>query len=328
MSIVFVVYSIDVSWMKIRKAMNIIEFITHFPDEESCEIFLKTYRENSGIYCKTCKYFSKQYWFSGNKFFECSKCRRRTSLKAGTVMESSNLSLHIWFTAFLLMSATKKGFSCLEFQRQLGLKRYETAFNLMHKIRTVMGKRDDLYLLKGMVEYDEAYVEKATKKVVQERLKRGKGSQKQAIVAVASESTPLEDPLSGKKSSHCGFLKMKVLGDVTRESVEEFVKESIDSKVVLFTDKNAAYVNLEKMVEQHIKVKSSSESTNGVLNWVHTAISNLKKNLLGIYHMVSEKYLQNYLDEFAYKLNRRYFGEKLFNRLIIASVYPYVQLSE
>ena len=54
-----------------------------------------------------------------------------------------------------------------------------------------MGKRDDLNLLKGMVEYDEAYVEKAPKKVVQERLKRGNGSQKQAIVAVASESTPL-----------------------------------------------------------------------------------------------------------------------------------------
>jgi hypothetical protein len=61
----------------------------------------------------------------------------------------------------------------------------------MHKIRTVMGKRDDLNLLKGMVEYDEAYVEKAPKKVFQERLKRGNGSQKQAIVAVASESTPL-----------------------------------------------------------------------------------------------------------------------------------------
>lgn len=115
---------------------------------------------------------------------------------------------------------------------------------------------------------------------------------------------------------------------MTRESVEYFVKESIDSKAVLFTDKNAAYVNLERMVEEHIKVKSTSESTNGVLNWVHTAISNLKKNLLGIYHMVSEKYLQNYLDEFVYKLNRRYFGEKLFNRLIIASVYPYVQHSE
>jgi hypothetical protein len=79
-------------------------------------------------------------------------------------MESSNFSLHTWFTAFLLMSATKNGFSCLEFQRQLGLKRYQTAFSLMHKIRTVIGKRDDLNFLNGMVEYDEAYVEKPTKR--------------------------------------------------------------------------------------------------------------------------------------------------------------------
>lgn len=318
----------DVSWIKIHKAMNIFEFITHFPNEESCEYYLKLHRERTGTFCKTCQIISKHYWFSGKKFFECSKCRRRTSLKAGTVMESSNLSLHTWFTAFLLMSATKKGFSCLEFQRQLGLKRYETAFNLMHKIRTVMGKRDGLYLLKGMVEYDEAYVEKATKKAIQEQLKRGKGSQKQAIVAVASESTPLEDPDSGSKSRHCGFFKMKILKDVTSESVEGFIADSLNPKSVLFTDKNPAYVNLEKMVENHIKVKSSASTTKGDLNWVHVAISNLKKNLLGIYHMVSEKYLQNYLDEFVYKLNRRYFGEKLFDRLIIASIYSYVQNTE
>lgn len=191
--------------------MNILNFINTFPDEESCEEFLKTFRQKAGVYCKTCSGMTKHYWFSGRKFFECSKCRRRTSLKAGTVMESSNLPLHTWFTAFLLMSATKKGFSCLEFQRQIGLKRYETAFNLMHKIRSVMGKRDNLYLLKGMVEYDEAYVEKATREEVQKYLKRGKGSQKQAIVAVASESTPLEDLESGKKSRHCGFFKMNIL---------------------------------------------------------------------------------------------------------------------
>jgi hypothetical protein len=91
------------------------------------------------------------------------------------------------------------------------------------------------------------------------------------------------------------FFKLKVLVDVTRESVEGFVKESIDTKSVLFTDKNPDYVNLEKMVENLIKVKSYYESVNGDLNWVHTDISNLKRNLLGIYHMVSEKYLQIYL---------------------------------
>ncbi|MCH7410530.1 IS1595 family transposase [Belliella sp. DSM 111904] len=304
--------------------MNIIDFITHFPDEESCEKFLKAYREKEGVYCKTCSSFTRQYWFSGKKFFEYSKCRRRTSLKAGTIMESSNLTLHTWFTAFLLMSATKKGFSCLEFQRQLGLSRYETAFNLMHKIRSIMGKRDSTYMLKGMVEYDEAYVEKAVDEELKNQLKRGKGSQRQAIVAVAAESTPLEDENTGEKSKHCGFFKMKVIPDASASSFEGFVNDAIDKESVLITDKNQAYVNLEKLVECHIKVKSSEKSTNDELNWVHTAISNLKKNLLGIYHMVTEKYLQNYLDEFVYKLNRRYFGEKLFDRLIIAAIQTYV----
>lgn len=72
-------------------------------------------------------------------------------------MDSSNLPLQTWFTAFLLMSATIKGFSYFVFQRQLGFKRYAAAFNLIHKIKTVMGKRNDLYLLTGMVEYDEVF---------------------------------------------------------------------------------------------------------------------------------------------------------------------------
>lgn len=143
-------------------------------------------------------------------------------------------------------------------------------------------------------------------------------------MAVASESTPLEDSLSRKKRRHCGFFKFKLFRDVTKESVVEFMKDSIDPKSVLFTDKNIAYVNLEKIVENHIKVKSSSESANGDLNWIHTAISKMKNNLLGIYHMISEKHLQSNLNEFAYKLNRRYFGNKLFERLNIASVYAYV----
>ena len=151
-----------------------------------------------------------------------------------------------------------------------------------------------------------------------------KEAKNQAVVAVASESTPLKDPESGKKSRHCGFFKMKVLHEVTKESVEQFVEVAVTPKTVLFTNKNTAYYNLERLADEHIKIKSSPDSTKGDLNWVHLVISNLKKNLLGINHMVSEKYLQNYLNEFVYKLNRRYFGEKLFNRLIIASIYPFL----
>ncbi len=66
---------------------------------------------------------------------------------------------------------------------------------MMHRIRDAMGKRDDLYQLKGMIEFDEGHFKKATSKHT--KLKRGKGSQKQINVAVMAESTPLEDPTTG-----------------------------------------------------------------------------------------------------------------------------------
>lgn len=305
--------------------MNIIDFINYFPDEESCEIYLKAHRERAGIRCRSCSAITHHYWFSGAKFFECSKCRRRSSLKSGTVMEKSKLSLHTWFLAFMLMSATKKGFSCLEFQRQLGLSRYETAFRLMHKIRVYMGKRDALYTLKDMIEFDEGYIGIATPGRVKDQLKRGKGSQRKAEVGVSAESIPLEDLDTGKTSRFCGYFKMEVLGKVDGNHIKQFIKKNTEGDIVLFTDKNTVYSQLEDIVETHFTVVSGKDSTNDTLRWVHKAISNLKRKLLGINHMITYKYLQNYLNEFVYKLNRRYFGDRLFDRLIIAGIYPYVQ---
>ena len=102
---------------------------------------------------------------------------------------------------------------------------------------------------------------------------------------------------------------------------------SIAKDSVLFTDKSSSYLNLSDYVEMHISDKSTKETTNGMLRWVHIAISNAKRNLLGIYHSVKDLYLQNYLDEFCYKLNRRGL-ESIFERLVIASVNFSLQTTE
>ncbi|SIT96750.1 ISXO2-like transposase domain-containing protein, partial [Epilithonimonas bovis DSM 19482] len=86
------------------------------------------------------------------------------------------------------------------------------------------------------------------------------------------------------------------------------------------TDKSTSYVDISDFVELHITEKSDKETTNETLKWVHITISNAKRNLLGNYHKIKRKYLQLYLNEFIYKLNRRYFGDKLFERLIIANI--------
>lgn len=288
-----------------------------FPDEGSCRAHFKTQREKQGISCKKCGCI-KHYWLKGKEQWQCSSCNFRTCLRSGTMMEYGKLPIQKWYLAMLMMTATKKGISALELQRQLGHTRYESIWSMMHKIRTAMGKRDDLYKLAGMLELDEGYFTKSTPQSTQ--LKRGKGSQKQQNVAVIAESTELESIESGKKSKQCRYFKMKVLEDHKSVSINAVVQENIDEKSVVFSDRSASYIDISQYVEVHVSEKSNHEVTQTTLKWVHIAISNAKRWLLGIHHKIKGKYLQNYLNEFCYKLNRRYFGDKLFDRGLIALI--------
>lgn len=105
------------------------------------------------------------------------------------------------------------------------------------------------------------------------------------------------------------------------------VAGSVSPESVLFTDKSASYVNFAVLVEAHIMERSTKETTVETLKWAHIAISNAKRNFLGVYHKVKGEYLQSCLDEFVYKLNRRYFNS-IFERLVVASVYPYWYTNE
>lgn len=297
--------------------MNLLKFIEEFPDEKSCRTHLKNLREKEGIVCKKCQN-TKHYYLKNKQQWQCSECRFRTTLRSGTMMESSKLPIRDWFIAMAFMTYSKKGISAKELQRQLGHKRYEPVWFMMHKIRDAMGKRDDRYKLEDMVEFDEGYFETATKESDKQNLKRGRGSQRQSNVAVMAESTPLEDIETGKKSKHVRYFKMKVLESHLSDEINETVPNNINETSIVFSDKSTSYVDISEYVEVHITEKSTKETTVNTLKWVHIAISNAKRTLLGIHHKIKGKYLQNYLNEFCYKLNRRYFGDKLFDRLLIA----------
>lgn len=113
---------------------------------------------------------------------------------------------------------------------------------------------------------------------------------------------------------------MKKLESHKKAEVNKLVVEFIREKAVIFSDRSTSYVDFTELVEAHMSEKSTKELTETTLKWVHITISNAKRNLLGVYHMIKGKYLQAYLDEFCYKLNRRYFAERLFDRLVIAIV--------
>ena len=304
-------------WIK-QLDMNLFSFSAHFGTEDDCREHFKLERDKIGLTCKCGS--TEHFWIKSRLSYECKKCRSRTSLKSGTVMENSNLSFLIWYKTMFLMSVTKKGFSAKEIQKQLGLKRYEPVWAMVHKLRKAMGNRDAKYTLEGMIEFDEAYFTVESSEIEQEKGIRGKGAVGKQNVAMMAESTPLEDIDSGKKEKQVRFFKAKVLNGHNGEEINETIKESIDNQSIVFTDKSASYVDIADFVELHIMEKSSKETTEETLKWVHIAISNAKRNLLGNYHKIKRKYLQLYLNEFIYKLNRRYFGDRLFERLIIANI--------
>ena len=298
--------------------MNLFSFSAHFGTEDDCRNHFKSERDKIGIICKCGS--REHFWIKSRLSYECKKCRSRTSLKSGTVMENSNLSFLIWYKTMFLMSVTKKGFSAKEIQKQLGLKRYEPVWAMVHKLRRAMGNRDAKYTLEGMIEFDEAYFTVASSEVEHEKGIRGKGAVGKQNVAMMAESTPLEDIDTGRKEKQVRFFKAKVLDGHGGEEISETIKESLDNQSIVFTDKSTSYVDIADFVELHVMEKSSKETTEETLKWVHIAISNAKRNLLGNYHKIKRKYLQLYLNEFIYKLNRRYFGDRLFERLIIANI--------
>jgi hypothetical protein len=301
--------------------MKLLEFNKHYPDEASCKASFKSYREKEGIQCRKCGGTS-HYWKKNREQWECKVCKFRTTLKSGTVMQSSKLPYQYWFIAMHLITSTKKSFSAKEIQRQIGHKRYEPIWAMVHKIRSVMGLRDDEYQLDDEIELDEGFFKTVSiTRDKSEPIKRGRGSQQQSTVLVATESKLAQEDYNSKKhgtKKRVKFLKMKVINSLKKEEIANNVLEMVVGGSKIVSDASTSYNDLDKHYELDAKV-IPKEQINVVLPWVHKAISNAKRLLLDIHHRVDDDFLQSYLNEFCYKFNRRHFDD-MFDRLMVAAV--------
>lgn len=304
--------------------MNLIKFIETFPDESSCKIKFKEIRDSEGVVCRKCGN-TDHYWLQTIEQYQCKKCKTRTTLKSGTIMHASNLPFRYWFIAFHLLTSTKKTFSTLELQRQIGHKFYEPIWYKMQKIRSSMGYRDSIYKMDKIVELDEGFFEIVdtdkddSKK--DEPKKRGRGSQKQAkVLVMVSTVYDFNTNKKHNKPTKFRFVKMIMVENLKGETIEAKVSENISYGSVVKTDNYTSYSKLKDRVWCHIPQTIKPKDAGKILPWVHTMIANAKRTLLGVHHMVSAKYAQNYLDEFCYKTNRRNFGDQILERFLIACV--------
>lgn len=298
--------------------MRILDFYKEYPDEDSCRLKFKAIRDKEGVICKKCG-CTEHYWKKDKWSYECKKCRFRTSLRSGTVMQSSKLPFQYWFIAMHLLTSTKKSFSAKEMQRQLGHKRYEPIWAMMHKIRSVMGLRDDGYKLTDSIELDEGFFETVDKdRNKEEPNKRGRGSQKQSTVLVMIESKEnKENKNKHRPSKKVKYLKMKVIENLRSETLNREIEAGVTPGTEAVTDDYSSYKQITEQVE-HTAYKVGKANVDKVLPWVHKAISNAKRLLLDVHHRIDDDFLQNYLNEFCYKFNRRYFDDRTMERLLIA----------
>jgi hypothetical protein len=304
--------------------MNLIKFIESFPDESSCRIKFKEFRDEQGVICRKCG-SKDHYWLKTVEQYQCKQCKTRTSLRSGTVMQASNLPFRHWFIAIHLLTGTKKTFSALELQRQIGHKFYEPIWYMLQKLRMTMGSRDSKYQLDKIVELDEGFFESVDTEKDDDKKstpkKRGRGSQKQTKVMVMASTVHVFNKIKKyNKPTKFRFVRMIVVDNLKGQTVGVKVSENIKYDTVVKTDNYSSYSKIKENVWCHIPQKVNPKDAGKVLPWVHTMISNAKRTLLGVHHMISTKYYQNYLDEFCYKVNRRNFGEQIFDRLLIACV--------
>jgi len=293
--------------------MKLSEIFRKYSNEEKSKLAFKEWRDKQGVCCKKCK-GTEHYWKGDKWQYECKNCGFRTTLRSGTVMEASNLPYQSWMIALGLISATKKSFSALEIQRQLGHKRYEPIWLMMHKIRVCMGRRDDKYKLDGQIEIDEGFFESHREKA-KPTIKR------QVAVLVMIESERVKEPSKNqaRPKRKARYLKMKVLESRKQENLFGEIKTHIRKTGIAITDGAGHYKEMVNILADHFEFNCSDRTlAHKVLPWVHIAISNAKKICLGIHHSIKREYMQNYLNEFCYKFNRRYLIDNLFERLMVA----------
>jgi transposase-like protein len=222
------------------------------------------------------------------------------SVTAGTIFHDSHLPLTIWFRAMWQVCSQKNGISALGLQRVLGLGSYKTAWAMLHKLRRAM-VRPGRDRLRGVVEVDEAFWGAREAGTV------GRGTETKVLIVVAVE----ED------GRGMGRIRMRSIPDVTRSTLHGFIAEAVEPGSTVRTDGFRTYMGLDGYVhDRHVQLGRAKGDY--VLPRVHRVISLLKRWLLGTHQgAIGDAYLDEYLNEFTFRFNRRTSASrgKLFYRL-------------
>lgn len=285
-----------------QPAMSYFDWSRRFATQAACLEEIARHRWPNGFLCPRCGHDHAFVLSRGHKR-QCARCRYQVSVTAGTVFHRTHVPLPKWFAAIYLMSVDKGGVSALRLSKLLGVS-WPTAYRMLRLLRRAMHDRDRCYRLSGLIEVDDAFLGGRRPG------KRGRGAAGKTAVLLAVE----------RRGKAAGYLAAQVLsGGVKQAAVREFARYHVASAGRLRSDALPALAGLGEH-HAHEPRTTPPELASHWLPKVHLMIANLKRFVLGTFHGVSGAYLQEYVDEFVYRFNRRHWENQLPQRLLETAV--------
>ena len=273
-----------------RNGITLVDLIRMFPDNATAEAFFADERWPNGVACPRCGSVSVQSGAAHKTMpYRCRDCRKRFSVKTGTVMESSNLGYQTWALASYLLTTNLKGVSSMKLHRDLGITQ-KSAWHLAHRLREAWDDEGEKFT--GPVEVDETFAGgKEGNKHAHKKLHAGRGPVGKVAVA-------------GVKDRATGRVSAGVVEAVDGATLQPFVLSRVAQEAEVFTDDHGAYRGLpnhETVAHSVGEYVRGQAHTNGIESFW----SMLKRGYYGTYHRMSPKHLDRYVTEFSGRHNAR-----------------------
>jgi len=266
------------------------EFQAWFRSDADCLDYLAWVRWPGGFTCPSCGHAGG--WRLGGARYECAACHRSTSVTAGTIFDRTRTPLTVWFTACWLFATQKDGISALSLKRSLEIGSYQTAWAMLHRLRSVL-VRPGRDRLAGTVEVDETYIGGE-----ELGLRGGRARGKKVLVIIAVERI---------EPRGFGRARMALLADTSAASLRAFLVDNVEPGATVITDGLQSYrpAVIEPYIHDRL-VGAAGPAASKLLPGVHTVASLAKRWLLGTHQgAVDEAHLASYLNEFVFRFNRR-----------------------
>jgi transposase-like protein len=281
--------------------MTYSRFLELFPDNEACLEHLKERFFADGTECPKCGKASKFHRIKGRSAYSCQYCGNHVYPTAGTIFHKSTVSLQLWYFGIYLMSSTRCGISAKQLEREIGVT-YKTAHRMFKQIRTLLSDEDE-GPLSGDVEADETF----------------SGGKPRAHVNKTRSDAALrkyqvKSSIFGM-AERGGGVRAWVVEDRKKPTLHGMIREYVLPDSMIFTDEYLPYVGIDRHFQGHRRIRHrAGVYVDGDVhtNTIEGFFGLFKNGVRGVYHAVSAKYLQSYLDEYAFRYNRRFSKEPMF----------------